>query len=501
MDVVGSDDGVVFWVLYCLFKSLRLEYMCLFTKNTHGHSLHGCNSCIRDNHAHVSRRGAVLVHRRNYSDLARACRGWFRGLGNPRRTPLLPQRSSALKKVGVGLMTLLVGVSFAFPAFAFDPLDTWHHNFAWYNAALGVYQATTPNCNAGNTGAGNETNSGFIFRPQTQDVIADSFDVVGAFYRLSGQFVTSTSPLEVYAQIQETGGHLRVVNPNGLGGDAVVNYLASRVPTSTTAFWSNGQSTGYSTTTFEAPTFPGADYRVIFEVGKTYQITFTPSPYPDTWPTYNDGTSFLVAWSEFTSGATSTALAAFPTYFWYGFQDRGLTTPCASPHALYEISNSTGNGAGYPVWAINGTRQDNGSNPVEVPTSTYDGTFSGTVGSVGFSSGSYTLPDGIYSGKFSNLFGDAADVFPLCFVSPWVAWLDVFQGFSQVEQTPVSMVISEPFGAGTTTITLTDVDTVFADIGLRDILDLLFPFLEAMCWLSLGVIIFRDLFSTSNDDV
>jgi len=290
------------------------------------------------------------------------------------------------------------------------------------------------------------------------------------------------------------------VNPSDIGHFSQVAYFADNIPTASKKFWTTGSpgNTGYGTSTFVAPTFPGQDLRVILKVGKVYAFQFEEA---DANPLPTDGGYFAaIPDGTIYSDATSTAVAAFPAKFYYGYSNSIHTTPCSPPDDYQQVNNSSGAGGWYPNWKLNGTIQDNGSHSDPVPTSTYDGTFSGTAGSIGFGTSTVSLSDGIYSAKFQSMFGAATGTFPLCLVSPWIAFMDVLQGFTSVPQTANSMQINGLMGAPTTTLSLGSASTTFAQIGLKPILDLLIPFLEAMAWLSLGYFIFADLFTKPNDD-
>jgi len=401
-------------------------------------------------------------------------------------------------------MTLGMGVSFAFPASAaFDPTNTLTHvrfsagSFTG-GKSVSVYQATVPNCSSVATDVGNETQGGFYFAPQTQDVIVDSINIVAGFSRVTGQFVTGTSPLEINMGIEEQNGGLDVVNGNGTDyGDAMIMYHALVSPSSTSSFWTDHSTTLWATSTFEAPTFPGKDLRVIFKVGKLYRFTFAPT-FPDTWPPQNDGMFYAVAQNIFPSN-TSTAALAFPAMFEYGYTDRLLTNPCSSPNDYYQENAGFSGAYNFPLWQLNGTFQDNGSNPVDVPTSTYDGTYSDLLPGIGFGTGTAVLPSGIYSAKFSNMFGSATGTFPLCMVAPWIAFLDVFQGFTQVQQSATTIVLTSPLGGDTIVLSLASASSTFAAIGLKNVLDLLLPFLEGLAWLTFGVVVFRRIFMNESE--
>jgi len=396
-------------------------------------------------------------------------------------------------------MTVLIGLSFASPVLAFNETDTWNRDYTRNLQELGAfYVHLTPNCSSVFTPAGNNTVGGFYFAPQEHDIVLDSFDqVIGIF---SGQgFVTSTASVDLSVAISETSGQLQVVNPSDIGHFSQVAYFADNIPTASKKFWTTGSpgNTGYGTSTFVAPTFPGQDLRVILKVGKVYAFQFEEA---DANPVSTDG-GYCAAIPDWTiySDATSTAVAAFPAKFYYGYSNSIHTTPCSPPDDYQQVNNSSGAGGWYPNWKLNGTIQDNGSHSDPVPTSTYDGTFSGTAGSIGFGTSTVSLSDGIYSAKFQSMFGAATGTFPLCLVSPWIAFMDVFQGFTQNPQSAGTIVISEPFGAGTTTLSLANASGTFAAIGLVSITDLLFPFLEALAWLTFGVVVFRDIFMKESE--
>jgi len=280
--------------------------------NTHGHNVHGFNRGERRHDAHQSRGRALLVHRRDHSDPARVGGRWIRRVGHPRGASLLPFRPSEIgrkiKEVAKVATAVLIGLSFASPVLAFDETDTWNRDYTRNLQELGgFYVHLTPDCSSVFTPAGNNTVGGFYFAPQEHDIVLDSFDqVMGIF---SGQgFVTSTVSVDLSLAISETSGQLQVVNPSDIGHFSQVAYFADNIPTASKKFWTIGSpgNTGYGTSTFVAPTFPGEDLRVILKVGKVYRFQFEEA---DANPLPTDG-GYFVAIPDGTiySDATSTAV-------------------------------------------------------------------------------------------------------------------------------------------------------------------------------------------------
>lgn len=147
-----------------------------------------------------------------------------------------------------------------------------------------------------------------------------------------------------------------------------------------------------------------------------------------------------------------------------------------------------------PFFSINVALGD-----LPLPESTYDGFFSTNTPSFLWGSTSPTLyGDGIVGQHFNSFVGSATNTFPLCVAYSWLSLIDTAEKLTSGGQNSQSII----FAGGiipTTTLSLSQAPSVFASIGLVNILNLIIPFTEALAWLSLGYFIFKDLFMGSND--
>jgi len=451
--------------------------MSLFLNNTsHGHSLHGCDCGIGNNDADVARGSTVFVHRRDYPDSARTCCGRVRGMGHPRGASLLPFRSSKIgrkiQECAKVAMAVLMGLSFAMPALADTYAWDSFTGYATGGSSIPTFQKPGTSCATGypyGLGHGPYTNSNFTWYQTDIDLTLHSIDL-WPLLSTGNHLISAASSVAMQIGVTD-------LSDPGL---ATTNYYG-------TVFG----GTNYNTSRRFEPIAPEIfGYQRLLS-GRTYLFTARRDPGV---PWYTSSTDYIVADFLHVNNNNTTSNTILNEWV-YNFSDDLESTPCAIPqddasHAVY----------GTIKLGLNGTAQDNSSNPVEIPTSTYDGTFSGGTGSISFGTTTANIADGIYSAKFDSMFGAATGTFPLCLVSPWIAFLDIIQGFTQLPQSSGSIIVSQPFGAGTSTFSLGAASGTFAAIGLVNITNLLFPFLQGLAWLTFGVIVFKNLFMKSNDD-
>jgi len=436
--------------------------MSLFTKPMkHGHNVHDGRRGIRNNDAHESRRRAVLVHRRDHPDFARACSGRVRGVGHPRGASLLPFRSASLgrkiKECAKVATAVLIGLSFASPAFA---LDTIFDN----------------------------TNEGYT----------DNF--VGMTYNWNNPSHPECSRAQVYVNLVNHSDQdwliYRVVFPQAktftdAGLSTQFNYNPTAQIYTTSTVWH-----GVANTTWTPTSSPRAiDFSspAIIHAGEEMGMTidnpaiFTPTSTPDyraqsllvqrtTSTVFGDSTGGVYAYLRYSAGC---GLGSGPVV--------------GDPYGPTPVFRLEGYGADLDTGGGGST------STTPIPTSTYDGTFSGSTPSLSWSvSGTPSISATYYSQKFAGMFG-ATSSFPLCVVDPFINLVDVIHGATLGNQPSASLVIAGAMGSGTSTFSLGSASSVAASVGLRNITDLLFPFLEACAWLGLGVYIFRDLFAAKEE--
>jgi len=135
----------------------------------------------------------------------------------------------------------------------------------------------------------------------------------------------------------------------------------------------------------------------------------------------------------------------------------------------------------------------------QVPTSTWDGTFGGSIPGIGFenATGSYSA-SGTYATHINSMVGNATTTFPMCFAYPWFVFLDTIQAQTLHSQIAQKLTIT---GAGivpTSTFTLEQFPDVAAKIGFQDPYNQLIAFGESMLWLAFGLIVFLQIFAPKN---
>jgi len=367
-------------------------------------------------------------------------------------------------------MAVLIGLSFASPVFADTYAWDSFTGYATGGAALPVFQKPGTACATQNPfgpGQGPYARSSFNWTNTDLDVTVYSMD----FWPLlsaGNQLISSASSVETL---------ITVTDMTNLEAKAYYGDVHG--------------GTNYNTKTRFSPIAPEIFGYQKLIAGRLYQFDIERSP---SVPWYTSSTNYI--YTDYLHIQDTNTTSNVVTREWTSsYSDDFQTTECAgSPeeqdHSIY----------GTVKFGINGITQANGSNPVPVPSSTYDGTFSGAGGSIGFGTTTANLADGIYSAKFQSMFGAATGTFPLCLVAPWISFLDVFQGFTQLPQSGGSIVVSQPFGSGTSTFSLASASGTFAAIGLVGITNLLFPFLEGLAWLTFGVVVFKKTFMKESDD-
>jgi len=434
--------------------------MSLFTNQTkHGHNVHDGRGRIGNFDADLACRRAVLVHHRDYSGAARARRGWLRRVGNSCNSALLPLRStqvaSTIQKGVKVAMAVLIGLSFASPAFALDPLfdntsfedpDPTHFVAMTYNWK----ESTDPTCidSAVYVNITNTTGQDWLIY-QVQFPRASTWNSAP-----NPQFSTSP-PLptaRIYTSSTEWTG--------------VAN--SSWTPTSTF-----GEIFDF---TSPAIIHDGQQMGLIIDNGNLAVATSTGGTYGAVG--YKVGRVIDVGWGVDTGGAYS--------YITYNDSCGFKTTP--DGHAAFTPSFKL---FGYGADLDEGGSGSTSTNPI--PSSTYDGTFSGSTPSLSWSvSGTPSISATYFSQKFVGMFG-ATSSFPMCVVDPFVNLIDVIRGATLGDQPSASIVMAGAMGAGTSTFSLTSASSVAASIGLKNITDLLFPFMQACAWLGFGIYVFRSL--------
>lgn len=136
----------------------------------------------------------------------------------------------------------------------------------------------------------------------------------------------------------------------------------------------------------------------------------------------------------------------------------------------------------------------------EVPTSTYDGTYSELLPTVGWGNAD---PPGvsstIWETRINSYFGTStAASFPMCLVTNWWILLDDIMG-GMTTGTEQFVVVAGGLVPTTTEIGLQAFPEVAAATGLKNITDILIPFVEAMLWLLLGIRIWHAIFGAHVD--
>jgi len=456
MDSLGNDGWVVLRLLYWLYSRM-CEIIMNVTLNTkkHGHNVHDKRGGVGDNDADLACRRAVLVHRRDHPDFARAGRGWLRGLGHPAHSSDVPLRSQIVQLASL-CTAVLLGLSFAFPTFGASPTLIMSSTstidaIPLVSVASRYNETTSAPC----------TYAKMVWSwTATEDSFITKLTINAKTSPASGN-----DPFSVDAYLFAWTQTMHDVNavPIIVYAD---NYTQWTGTPTTTSF------------TFSSPILTAlAGQKLYFEVGPSLEI-----------PQYEGGGGPFSSNAIVVDRASSTHSNASTTDSIFLGHPNECTTPNTDPFFK-------------PAFALYGYVLAGAEPPgSSVPTSTYDGTYSEFLPTIGFTTSSPNLPGGIFTGKINNMFGAAAVTFPLCVVTPWIAFMDVLQGFTSVPQTANSMQINGLMGAPTTTLSLGSASTTFAQIGLKPILDLLIPFLEAMAWLSLGYFIFADLFTKPNDD-
>jgi len=134
---------------------------------------------------------------------------------------------------------------------------------------------------------------------------------------------------------------------------------------------------------------------------------------------------------------------------------------------------------------------------IPIPTSTYVGTVSSS-GSLlpNFSWGSATgtaTSSGTYATHLDKYFSVATSTFPMCFVYPWFALIDLLEGQTLVNQTAQSIKIGGGMMA-TTTFTLESFPSTATKIGFKSIIDQILAVFIPLMWLAFGLFVFVDLF-------
>jgi len=138
----------------------------------------------------------------------------------------------------------------------------------------------------------------------------------------------------------------------------------------------------------------------------------------------------------------------------------------------------------------------------EIPSSTYDGTYSEYLPTVGFSSNTLVSTGGEYEDTMNEIFGTTTWAgFPMCFVSPWFQLIDILNGATKNDQPTKSIIIGHGISASTTSIDLESASTTFAGIGLKNVTDILIPFFEAVCWLLFGLVVWKDIMNSEEGDI
>jgi len=137
-----------------------------------------------------------------------------------------------------------------------------------------------------------------------------------------------------------------------------------------------------------------------------------------------------------------------------------------------------------------------------VPTSTYveTPTSAGSqIMDIGWGSVTGTVTStGTYARHLDDFFDVATSTFPMCFVYPWFALIDLLEGQTLVNQTAQSITISGGM-VPTTTFSLQSFPTTAAAIGLRPVIDTILAFLIPILWLAFGLFVFVDLFAPKTD--
>lgn len=136
-----------------------------------------------------------------------------------------------------------------------------------------------------------------------------------------------------------------------------------------------------------------------------------------------------------------------------------------------------------------------------LPTSTYDGSYSELLPSVSFGSSTLVYAGGEFGETMDSIFGSSTwEGFPMCFVSPWFGFIDILNGATKHQQNYQTIHIDHGFGSGSSTeLDLSAASATFAGIGLKNITDILVPFVEAVCWLLFGLMVWADLFKPEHD--
>jgi hypothetical protein len=131
-----------------------------------------------------------------------------------------------------------------------------------------------------------------------------------------------------------------------------------------------------------------------------------------------------------------------------------------------------------------------------LPTSTYDGTFSELLPTIGFGSDALMSSSTNWTGHLNAMIGSATGTFPLCFVSPLFQLMDYFQG-SMATGTSETIVISGGMFP-TSTFSMEGVNPILADMGIKPYADVVFPVVEGLLWLYFGWCIFTAVFATGS---
>lgn len=180
-----------------------------------------------------------------------------------------------------------------------------------------------------------------------------------------------------------------------------------------------------------------------------------------------------------------------------------LYTECPNKDSIVGCT-LTNDSTWVPMIEINYFGATTSSEPIEteLPSSTYNGTFSDYLPSITFSTGTLVHTGGEFEATMNEIFGTSTWTgFPMCFVAPWFQLFDIFNGASKNEQEGTSIVMGHGFNSSSTEINLNSASATFAAIGVKNLTDVLFPFFEAIMWMLFGLMVWKDIMHEGEEEI
>jgi len=133
---------------------------------------------------------------------------------------------------------------------------------------------------------------------------------------------------------------------------------------------------------------------------------------------------------------------------------------------------------------------------VPLPTSMYsNATMTQYLPTLGWSNDSASSSQvGTYQSHLNEMLGTATATFPLCLSYPWFGLVDVIERQTFVDQQSVQGLTLSSGMVPTTTIDLSSFPSWIADTGMKDTIDTISTYAQALAWLLFGLFVFEDLF-------